>query len=258
VLFAVGMLLGAIKLLFALAAVTAVRRNSRSIGDPQVLATFAALQQQCGSSRAIELCETRSLSTPATLGWRRPLIVLPLAWRTWSEDERRAVLAHEIAHVERGDYLMWLAAHLALVLHFYHPMVHWLAARIRLEQECAADQSAAAMLGSRRSYLTALARLALRSRSSLGELAPSFASTRGTLLQRVERLRLGGAEVERISVWASKFAAAAILLTAGVAASGFRGETIWGEPSTQPAPMVVPTALPNHDAAVRPDSRARG
>ena len=55
-----------------------------------------------------------------------PPLLLPPVWREWTESQRRAVLAHEIAHVRSGDFLSILVAQVGLLLHFYHPLVHWL------------------------------------------------------------------------------------------------------------------------------------
>ena len=82
-------------------------------------------------------------------------------WRDWTSDELRAVLAHEIAHVARGDYVFSLMAQVTLSLHFYHPLVHWFAQRLQLDQELAADAAAVRLVGNRNAYLHALARLAL-------------------------------------------------------------------------------------------------
>ena len=75
---------------------------------------------------------------------------------------QRAVLAHELAHVVRGDYAAGLLARLALALNGYHPMVRWMAGQLRLQQELAADAMGARLAGGRAGYLVALSRLALR------------------------------------------------------------------------------------------------
>ncbi|HET6883023.1 MAG TPA: M56 family metallopeptidase, partial [Pirellulales bacterium] len=122
-------------------------------------------------------------------GWRRPVIVLPGDWQSWSDVERRVVLAHEIAHIARGDYLTWLLAQLAVALHVYHPLAHWLAGRLRLEQELAADASAAEAAGGRENYLFTLAQMALRQDDRrVAWAARPFLPTRGTLLRRIEML----------------------------------------------------------------------
>jgi beta-lactamase regulating signal transducer with metallopeptidase domain len=231
VMFAIGLLLGAVRVITAWGAALALRRRSKLVRDGQMLDLLASLQAQLGATRRIELREIAWLSAPATLGWRRPVILLPGDWRFWSEEERRAVLAHEIAHVERGDYLMWLAAQLALALHFYHPAVHWLAARIRLEQEFAADAMAASLAGGRRAYLTTLARFTLRASAPPRALAPSFISNRGMLLARIDRLRRLETNAPPVNRWTSRFVALAILIAATTVASGFRGPSIWLGPA---------------------------
>jgi len=117
------------------------------------------------------------------------MIVLPGDWHTWTYQERRVVLAHEIAHIARGDYLAWLLAQVSVALHVYHPLVHWLSGRLRLEQELAADAWAAEVSGGRERYLFTLAQMALRQDDRrVAWAARPFLPSRGTLLRRVEML----------------------------------------------------------------------
>ena len=85
------------------------------------------LRRAMGCRPAVEIREVPDLATPATAGWRRPMLLLPDDWRAWDESERRAVVAHELAHVVRGDYAAGLLARLAVVLNYYHPLVRWMA-----------------------------------------------------------------------------------------------------------------------------------
>ena len=130
------------------------------------------------------------LTTPATAGRRRPVVLLPDDWRSWSDAERRAVLAHELAHIVRGDYATGLLARLAVVLNYYHPLVRWMAARLQLQQEQAADALGARFAGGTTRYLVALSSLALRQdgRSPCWP-ARAFLPARGTLIRRITMLR---------------------------------------------------------------------
>ncbi len=243
VMFSVGLAAGGTRLIGAMYAIRSIRRQGRLIQDEELSSLLHALQAQLGSGRPIELFETTALGAPATMGWRRPVILLPIEWRLWTEIERRAVLAHEIAHVERGDYLMWLAARMALVLHFYHPAVHWLVARVRLEQEFAADAAAALVVGGPRPYITVLARMALRAtRPAHGNVIPAFFATRGALLRRIERLRTTNADPSVTACWASKFVAASILMAATLFAAGFRSDQNW---DSSPEWLSTPLAIEN-------------
>ncbi len=68
-------------------------------------------------------------------------------WRSWSESDLRAVFAHELAHIQRSDYVVGLMARLTLALHFYHPLVRWMARRLQSQQELAADAVGAQVCG---------------------------------------------------------------------------------------------------------------
>lgn len=222
-----GVAIGLIRMLAGLVAVRRHRQRSRPIEEPKLLETLDLLRAKLGCARPVALCESEALPTAATVGWRRPAILLPSAWRQWSPDQRGAVLAHELAHIGRNDFAAHLTAQLGVLLNFYHPLVHWLSGRLRLEQELAADAEAAELTGGRGAYLTTLAELALASPNiRLGWPAHTFLPTRGMFLRRIEMLRntKGRAAAEtkgrisRIARWAS----VAALLVAGVAAAGLR------------------------------------
>jgi len=75
-------------------------------------------------------------------GILRPVILLPEDASNWTPSRRRAVLAHELAHVRRHDPAILLAAHLATIVYWFHPLC-WLAAvRLRIESERACDDAA--------------------------------------------------------------------------------------------------------------------
>ncbi len=173
-----------------LAAVGALRRGSRPVDDPDLLELASVLRQRLGVKPPVELRVAPGLAMPATIGWRRPLVLLPEDWPTWDDRERRVVLAHELAHIRRNDYLAGVWAQLSLALQFYHPLAHRLARRLRLDQELAADAWGAALAGGNRTYLATLARLALRNEPRpVGWAARSFSPARGTFLRRIEMLR---------------------------------------------------------------------
>lgn len=225
-LLALGAAAGLFQLLAGLAAAQSYRRKSCPIGDkaPHELADVLCAQLRCRAR--VELRETSALATAATIGWRKPLVLLPLEWRDWTTEQLRAVLAHEIAHIARHDFLACVLAQAGLALHFYHPLVHWLVRRLRLEQELAADAAAAMATGGRAAYLQALAELALRqSERPLGWPARTFLPTRGTFMRRIEMLRdakNGPAGESRWLAWPRRLAV--LLLIIGAAAvAGLRG-----------------------------------
>lgn len=185
-----GAILGLLQLVGGLLSVRAYGRRSKPLDDPGLLDLVHCLQAELCLTGSVELRENDDLVTAATIGWSRPLILLPAVWRDWTEDQRRAVLAHELVHIARGDYLTCVLGQLCLAVHFYHPLVHWLAGRLRLEQELAADATAAMLSGGRKLYLQSLAELALHTKErSLGWPAHTFLPTQGTFLRRIDMLR---------------------------------------------------------------------
>lgn len=222
VVFLAGAVVAIVRLVLGLLAVARHRLRSRGIDDAPTLELLDVLCAELGCVKPIVLRESTELVSAATIGWRRPLILLPPEWREWTPAECRSVLAHAVAHIRNNDFLFWLFAQSGLLLHFYHPLVHWLANRLRLEQELAADATAAAHSGGARPYLKTLAKLALRQADRpVAWPARTFLPTKGTLIRRVEMLRDTGLVRGTASQWRRGFAVAT-LLGAAVLLSGIR------------------------------------
>jgi beta-lactamase regulating signal transducer with metallopeptidase domain len=185
-----GTAAGSLRLMIGLWAVAICCRRGRPIDDPDITGLLDELQTAMGWRRPVALREVPGLSTPATSGRRRPVVLLPDNWRSWSAAELRAVLAHELAHIVRGDYAMGLLARVAVTLNFYHPLVRLMAGRLQLQQEQAADAMGAQFAGGTACYLVALSSMALRQdgRSACWP-ARAFLPPRGTLIRRITMLR---------------------------------------------------------------------
>src|SRR5262249_51462940 len=120
------------------------------------------------------------------IGWIRPLILLPLTAMTGlTELQLQAILAHELAHIRRHDYLVNLVQTAVEMILFYHPAVWWISHQIRIERENCCDDQAIEVCGDTVEYASALAQLEeLRLQMPEGAVA----ATGGTLLQRIQRL----------------------------------------------------------------------
>jgi beta-lactamase regulating signal transducer with metallopeptidase domain len=187
-----------VRLLAGVYAVRACRHRARPIVDGRLAELGATLCEQLDIRREVKLFESNELAGPATVGWLRPVILLPPDWMSWTEPQKQAVLAHELAHIAGSDYPAWFVARITLVLHFYHPLVWWITQGLQLHQELAADAAGARLCGNSPSYLMALSQMALRQEGRLTSgPARSFLSVRGTLLRRIAMLRDKGASQER-------------------------------------------------------------
>lgn len=139
-------------------------------------------------ARPVRLVESLRVQVPTVIGWLKPIVLVPssaLAGLTPAQLE--AVLAHELAHVRRHDYLANLVQTAIETLLFYHPAVWWVGRQIRAERENCCDDVAVAWCGSPVLYARALTELeGLRATPQ-----PALAATGGSLVQRVMRLVRG-------------------------------------------------------------------
>jgi hypothetical protein len=233
-----GTAAGLLRLIIGLGGIVACRRRGKPVDDQAMIGLLDELRGAIGCRATIELREIADLVGPATAGWQRPMILLPEDWRSWDEAERRAALAHELAHVVRGDYAAGLIARLAVALNYYHPLVRWMAGRLRLQQELAADAIGARHAGGRAGYLVALSRLALRQdgRSPCWP-ARAFLPARGTLIRRIAMLRDGtrNGRMDGPCSRARRLAAATALLGVTAVVAMLRGPARAGEDGA-PAP----------------------
>ncbi len=159
-------------------------RFGRAISD-SLAGRCRELTQRLGIRRAVGLRESLAVKVPVVIGWLRPTILVPTSALTGlSVGQLELILAHELAHIRRNDYLVNLLQHIAETLLFYQPAVWWVSAKIREEREdCCDDLAVWACNGDTTAYAKALVKLDdLR----LTQLAP--AATGGSLLKRIERL----------------------------------------------------------------------
>jgi TonB family protein len=187
-------------------------------------------------SRTLRLLESAWIDVPSVIGWIRPIIVLPASTLAGlSPEQFDAILAHELAHVRRHDYLINALQSALEVLLFYHPAVWWVSHQVRIEREHCCDDLAVEISGDRVAYARALA--CLEERRAAPALAMGARS--GDLLTRVRRLvRATPAAAGSRSAWA---AVAATTALAAIAVGTYFSRPVLAR-SDMPSPPVTAAA----------------
>jgi beta-lactamase regulating signal transducer with metallopeptidase domain len=176
----------ALRMLLGLLWVSRVRRQGRAHTKAHWQARLDRLATSMGLARRVTLGLVDGLASPVTAGWWRPVVLVPASLVSgMPPDLLEALLAHELAHVRRHDYLVNLIQSAIEILLFYHPGVWWLSRRIRIEREQIADDIAASTLGEPRRLALALSELDLFQLST-PQLA--LAAQGGNLMSRIKRL----------------------------------------------------------------------
>ncbi|UCE04217.1 MAG: M56 family metallopeptidase [Candidatus Latescibacterota bacterium] len=198
-------------------------------------ANAARLASRLGVRRAIRVLESTVAEVPTVVGWLRPVVLFPAgAIAGLPPQHLEALLAHELAHVRRHDYLVNLLQTLVETLLFYHPAVWWVSSRIRHEREHCADDLAVHACGDR--VLVARALTAMEE-LRLSPLHPgvAIAANGGSLVSRIQRLlgRTRGSGAPRGALGPTMLVATLLLgvglqraVDAGAAIESQRGEMV--------------------------------
>jgi beta-lactamase regulating signal transducer with metallopeptidase domain len=169
----------------------AVRRLVRSATQPADVMWVRVLEQLQRDLRVdhhVGLRVSVLVDVPCVIGWLRPIILLPPATCLGlTAQQLEAVLAHELAHIKRHDFLVNSLQRIAEALLFYHPGAWWISRQIRIEREHCCDDAAVAVCPDVVGYARALTALEV-SRSASG---PLIAVTGGDLVGRIRRLLSG-------------------------------------------------------------------
>lgn len=236
-LLGAGMVWSLTRLALGLWAIRSLRRQATPLinSDLQQLAEKMLLELHC--PQPLSLAESSRVDGAAVVGFLRPVVLLSDRWRSWSPDELRAVLAHELAHVSRRDALWRLVANLGAAIHFYNPLLRGLLRRLILAQELVADRLAIPLAGGQGCYLRALSGLALRQDAELrGQpetlMIPVFS---GHWLRRIEMLKAMDCVRPRpVRGWLAMTVVATIVAF-GLATTAMRA---WAQGEAQALPLV--------------------
>ena len=218
-LWLVGVLILSIRLFDAWLFARRLTHDGTSPAPETHRRTLERLSDRLGIRRTVLLLESAFLQSPAVVGWLRPVVLLPaVALTGLTPQQVEALIAHELAHVKRHDFLVNLLQSSIETLLFYHPAVWYVSRRVREIREHCCDDIAVRVSGDPEAYARALLGLA-SARAGMPSLAT--AASGGALLERVRRIL--AADHQRAETFPRWMAGAVVLFAAILLGSSSRG-----------------------------------
>ena len=244
-----GVLLLTLRLLSGWVWVQRLRTHGANPARASLRETVDRLVRRLHIGRTVTLLESSLVDVPTVVGWLRPVVLFPAsALAGLSPIQLEAILAHELAHIRRHDYLVNLLQTLVETLLFYHPAVWWVSRQIRLERENCCDDLAVSLCGDPVVYAQALADLE-DLRGSNGRLV--LAASGGSLLHRVRRLLGAPSHEGRGPGWLAGLVAVMVIVAmAGIAAGTIDRDAEDGDQ------QVAPGAESDRPGRERPPAEA--
>jgi len=169
-----------------------LRSTSLIVVPDAVRAQFARLAARMGIPGPVDLFLSERISSPMAIGAFRYIVLMPISAITHlSAEQIEVVLAHELAHIRRRDYLWNIIQTVVETLFFFHPAVWWVSGSLRRQRELCCDDVALACCDNPVTYATALLRLEEQRRGDL-RLAMALDGHQSGLSLRSRILRILG------------------------------------------------------------------
>ena len=150
-----------------------------------VNAILERLKTRLQISKIIEIAESSRVGVPVVVGYLRPMILLPASVISGlTPSQLEGIIAHELAHVRRHDYLVNVVQTMIETVLFYHPCVWWVSREVRRDREVCCDDTA---LGFTDRAVYARALIAIDELRGAA-IPTAMAADGGSLLRRIRRI----------------------------------------------------------------------
>ena len=207
-----------------------LRHQCEIADNEQLLALVEQLSKNIGIARRIRVAVSERISVPGVVGCIWPTLLLPVSMVSGvPTDDLRAILAHELAHIKRYDYLVNFCQMVIEAFLFFNPAVWWISKQIHIEREACCDQAGITAAGQAIRYAEILAGWAQRlKQANVTAAGPAIgfgkADDSGSLLERIRRIVIAG---HRPKLRVSWYIAAITLIVSLALLSGlWRGTTM--------------------------------
>ncbi len=150
---------------------------------------LTSLKDKYAISRLVKIKESASISTPMVMGYIKPVILFPLGLvNQLTPQEVESILAHELAHVKRHDFLLNVLQMFIESIFYFHPGIWFISNKINMERENCCDDLAIQITGSNVSYAKTLVKL--QDLKLKGNLKPAlaFSGNKKAFTNRIMRI----------------------------------------------------------------------
>lgn len=145
--------------------------------------------EMLGITKKIHLLQSQVIDMPMTFGHLKPIILLPAGLLfQLSPAQIEAIIAHELAHIHRKDYVINMLQSMLEVIFFFHPVFWWVNKQIREQRENAADDLAIKMGIAPRDLAEGLAAVVNLAKKQVPEMALAAAKKPTPTLDRIKRI----------------------------------------------------------------------
>jgi bla regulator protein BlaR1 len=152
-----------------------------------IQALMNTLLEKTQMPTSIKLLESALANVPMTIGWIKPVVLLPVGIASGlTITQLEAILAHELAHIKRYDYLVNIFQNFVEILFFFHPATWFISGKVRDERENCCDDFAVEICGD--SLVLAKALTQVASYQQQPRLAMAFGAKRQTFMDRIKRI----------------------------------------------------------------------
>jgi TonB family protein len=183
--WSIGVVLFSLRIVWSCRYLYVLKRRG-AMAEAAITELVSKLGRRMGVEKHVRVLISSIAESPGAIGWLRPIILLPASSVLGlSPEQLEAVIAHELAHIRRYDYLVSAFQVVVETLLFYHPAVWWTSSRIRAEREFCCDDLAVRACGDAVCYARALSSL-----EKMRAVRPSLVLgvTDGSLLYRIQRI----------------------------------------------------------------------
>lgn len=187
--YVVFLILPLIKLVIGMQSMYKLRSQGQGKVPGHLKIFLLDASQYLNIKRKVKIFTSTIISSPLTVGFLRPVILLPVAMiNQLSIEQTQAIILHELAHIRRNDYLQNLITQITLTLLYFNPFIRLLAKMHNLEREKSADNWVMQFEYDSCMYAKTLLQLARQSAAAPTQLAVPISDQRSPLLERVEFL----------------------------------------------------------------------